>query len=119
MKGEIFAKKYSRLLLGCIFPIPALAQQMSGTNYKLKTRAISAAGFVGGSSVYNLQDIVGINGASLAIGSSYALHSIFYEIINNFPSATVANYNDGQPIQDETPTLKWIYFDQDNDEQRK
>ncbi|MBN2097436.1 MAG: hypothetical protein JW714_03030 [Candidatus Omnitrophica bacterium] len=91
---------------------------MTASNSKIKEGTISQGGLSGSSSTYQLQDIVGVNGGTQMNGSAYSLNGGFFNL-NNSPVATVSNYNDSRPIDDETPTLQWSYSDVDNDTQNK
>ncbi|MBL7070539.1 MAG: hypothetical protein ISS27_03610, partial [Candidatus Omnitrophica bacterium] len=111
-------KKYILILIILILPATVIAQEMSGTSYKVKHGIFAISGFIGGTSVYNLQDIVGVNGLGTMSGSAYALNWGFYDL-NSLPGATIASYNDSWLTEDTTPTLEWVYFDADNDTQKR
>jgi len=114
----VFTFSFSVLSYLCILPAAVTAEEMSGGDYKLKGGIFSIAGFIGGTSTYNLQDIVGVNGLGAMAGSNYALNSGFYNL-NSLPQAVVGNYNDSRPTEDETPTLEWLYSDADGDIQKR
>ena len=111
-------KKAIFLLLIFILPATVTAAEMSGASYKVKHGVFGIGGFIGGSATYGLQNIVGVNGMGAMSGSAYALNPGFYNL-NSLPLATVSNYNDSRPTEDETPTLQWVYSDADDDTQKR
>lgn len=101
-----------------ILPTIARAQEMSGSSYNIENSLTCLAGPGASSSTYELENIMGVNGIWAMSGSIYGLNPGFYNL-NSLPVATIANYNDSRPTDDETPTLQWLYSDVDNDTQKR
>ncbi len=106
------------LFLMSIFSTLAKAEDMSGSDYKLKHGMSCLAGPGPSSSSYELDNILGLNGLSAMSGSLYGVNAGFYNL-NSLPVAAIASYNSGVSVADETPTLRWTYSDADNDTQKR
>jgi len=96
----------------------AMAQSMSGSDYDLRDGIPCLAGPGAGSSSYELENVVGVSGIGAMSGSLYGVNAGFYNL-NSLPLAAIANYNEGVSVADETPTLRWVYSDADNDTQKR
>ena len=108
------------ILIFCsIFILPAAltAQELEGTTYEIKHGIISLGGPGTGSSTYDLKNVIGTNVGQMD-GSLYSMISGLLGL-NSLPLATILSYNDSQPMEDETPTLSWLYSDADNDTQKR
>ncbi len=100
-------------------PCASIAENLSGTTYQVKQTVLASGGFSSSSVTYQLQYLLGANSMQAMSGSVYGMKMGFYAMLNSAPVASVNSYNDGDVIQDDTPTLTWIYSDSDNDTQTR
>lgn len=102
-----------------IFAAIANASISSSKNYKLYTGLADSGGASGVSKSYNAQNSVGSPlGTSIAAGTSYKIYGGWLSTGNAIPDVTIINYDDGKPVTDNPPTLKWAFTDKDEDPQR-
>jgi len=102
-----------------IFIGTCAASISSSTNYKLHTAMADGGGAAGSSTAYSAENSVGAPlGTAVATGTSYKIYSGLLATTNALPDIAITSYNDGLLINDDTPSLEWIYEDKDTDPQR-
>ncbi|MFC1667738.1 hypothetical protein ACFL0P_07790 [Candidatus Omnitrophota bacterium] len=90
----------------------------SSKSYKLHTAIVDNGGASVGSSSYSAGNTVGSAlGNNAMTGTKYKVLGGALPTMNSIPDVTIASYNDGGLILDETPTLSWTYEDKDEDPQ--
>jgi len=102
-----------------VFTGASYAAISSSENYKLHSAVVDGGGASVSSANYNADSSVGAPlGTKVATGTSYKIYGGVFSTLNSIPRVTIASYNDGLLITDNTPTLEWSYLDKDNDAQR-
>ena len=101
-----------------IFSGVSFASLSTSENYKLHTGTLDGGGSSGSSTTYSAENSVGSPvGTSVTTGSSYKIYPGWLSAMNIIPDVSIASYNDGALIDDDTPTLSWTYNDKDADAQ--
>ncbi|MFH1244874.1 MAG: hypothetical protein V1662_00125 [Candidatus Omnitrophota bacterium] len=101
-----------------MLPVTTFAENMAGGSYRVNQGAFNFGAIMGmTSNNYNMNGIL-IPFAGLMSSSLYGIYA-GAQGLNAIPQVTIDNYNDSKPVDDDTPTLQWIYTDKDNDSQKK
>jgi len=101
-----------------IFTGNSFATLSSSENYKLYTAMPDSGGASGSSSSYNSQNSIGAPlGTSVVTGTDYKIYAGLLSTMNSIPEVSISSHNDGDLIDDDTPTLTWEYVDKDEDAQ--
>jgi len=101
-----------------IFAGFSFANISSSENYRLHTAMADGGGASGSSTSYSADNSVGAPlGTAATTGTSYKIFSGILATLNAIPEISIASYNDGILIEDDTPALEWTYSDKDEDAQ--
>lgn len=102
-----------------VFVGSSVASIASSENYKLHTAMADGGGASGSSTSYSAENSVGSPiGTEITIGTNYKIYPGVLNTYNTIPDVSVASYNTGELIDDDTPKLEWTYTDKDEDSQR-